>query len=37
MLRGSTKIVCGAQAVVGVEVPGVYFTTQGVSPHRDVD
>jgi hypothetical protein len=27
----------GVPAVVAVEVPWTYFTTQGVSPRRDVD
>jgi hypothetical protein len=37
MLRWSMKAMCEPQDVMAIEVPGTYFTTQGVSPHRDVD
>jgi len=31
------KAMLGPQDVLAVEVPGACFTTQGVSPRRDVD
>ena len=37
VLRWSINRVRGEQDVVDVQVPGAFFTTQGVSPRRDVD
>jgi len=37
ILRWSMKAMLGPQDVLAVEVPGACFTTQGVSPRRDVD
>jgi hypothetical protein len=35
--KSSVKSVSRVQCVIAVEVPGFYFITQGVSPHRDID
>jgi hypothetical protein len=37
VLRRLTIAVYGVQDEVALEVPGAYFTTQGISPRRDVD
>jgi hypothetical protein len=37
MLRQSIGILRGEYVQMVIDVPGAYFTTQGVLPRRDVD
>jgi hypothetical protein len=37
ILRWSIEAMRGPQSVMRLEVPWAYFTTQGISPCRDID